>query len=104
MKEKCIIFGASQYGHRAYKVLNEIYEIIGFADNDSKKWGKEFCEKIIYKPEKLLDMQDLHIVIASQYYSAINSQLHSMGLKNIKVFNYCGKVLEDIDNKGYKIY
>lgn len=66
--------------------------------------GKEFCEKIIYKPEKLLDMQDLHIVIASQYYSAINSQLHSMGLKNIKVFYYCGKVLEDIDNKGYKIY
>ena len=104
MKKKCIIFGASQYGHRAYKVLNEIYEIIGFADNDSKKWGKEFCEKIIYKPEKLLDMQDLHIVIASQYYSAINSQLHSMGLKNIKVFYYCGKVLEDIDNKGYKIY
>lgn len=104
MKEKCIIFGASQYGYRAYSILIEKYEIIGFADNDSNKWGKEFCGIIVFMPEQLTEMENIQVIIASQYYSAINTQLYSMGMKNIKVFYYCGNVLEDEVNKGYKLY
>ncbi len=105
MKKKCIIFGASLYGNRAYGILDEKYEIIGFADNDSKKWGKEFCGKTVYRPEELKDMEDIQVIIASQYYSAINSQLHSMGIKNIRVFYYCGNVQHDsMEKKEYKLY
>lgn len=104
MKEKCIIFGASQYGHKAYQILNEIYEIIGFADNDSEKWGKEFCEKRIFKPDELIDMENIHIIIASQYYSEINSQLCNMGIKNKKVFYYCGSIQHDVGDKEYRLY
>lgn len=105
MKKKVIIFGASLYGEIAYNVLKGKYEIIGFADNDPKKWGNTFNGKKVFSPKELIAMENLEIIIASQYYSAISIQLFNMGLKEIKVFYYCGNPqLDTVYDKGYELY
>ena len=96
MKEKCVIFGAGRYGIVSYELLKEIYDIIGFSDNNEKKWGEKVLNLPVLKPELLLEIDRLTIIIASQWYAAINSQLRKMGLKNIKVFWYKADINIDI--------
>lgn len=84
---QCIIFGTGKIGNIAYKLLKNEYEIIGFADNDSKKWGEFFCEKLIYSPDKLGSFNDAEIIIATVYYRIIYEQLKKKGINNnIQVF------------------
>lgn len=100
-----IIFGASLYGEIAYNILKNEYDIIGFADNDTKKWEQTFNGKRVFSPKELLDIEKLEIIIASQYYSAINAQLYDMGIKDVKVFYYCGNLqLDTVFDKGYELY
>jgi len=87
MKEKCIIFGASGTGKRAYQLLKQKYEVLGFSDNDSKKWGKKFCGRMVFEPAALIRFESV-IIIASVYYAMIQKQLVEMGIDNIKVFSY----------------
>lgn len=86
MKKKCVIFGAGGYGHKAYELLQDKYDIIGFSDNDEKKWGKILLDKSIVQPDSLIQIKDIIIIIASQWYAAINSQLRKIGIENIMVF------------------
>lgn len=90
--EKCIIFGAGKYGKQAYGLLKSDYEVIGFADNDPKKWGTLFCGQRIYCPDELAAVKDVEIIIASVYYAAIYNQLKQMGIANIRQYVYTGKV------------
>lgn len=84
--KKCIIFGAGRIGKAAYNFLKDEYEIIGFADNDSKKWGKFFCEKLIYSPDQLGSFNDAEIIVATIYYRKICEQLERRGINHIRVF------------------
>lgn len=104
MKQRCVVFGTGKYGCAAYQVLEEKYDIIGFSDNNEEKWGKSFCDKPIIKPEKLLELEDVIIVIASQFYSAINKQLGGMGIKDIWVFWYMASIHTVSDKTAYKLY
>lgn len=90
MKEKIIIFGASQYGEIAYALLKEQYEIVGFADNSRQKQGTLFHGYNIYSPEEILQSGDVKVIIASQYYSDIGRQLQGMGAEQVFVFFYRG--------------
>jgi FlaA1/EpsC-like NDP-sugar epimerase len=38
MKEKVFIFGSSSTGQNILHAIEEIYEVIGFLDNDTKRW------------------------------------------------------------------
>lgn len=40
------IFGASEYGKRAYYELKERYRVIHFVDNSKRKQGTEFIDGI----------------------------------------------------------
>lgn len=84
--KKCIIFGAGERGNIAYRLLKAEYNIIGFTDNDTKKWGEFFCEKLIYSPTKLRLFNNTEIIIATLYYRTIYEQLCRDGLDNILVF------------------
>ena len=64
MKEKCIIFGASSSGAAAYRILKNSFEVLGFADNDKKKWGTYFENKLIYSPDQLIEYKNIKIIIA----------------------------------------
>lgn len=102
MKEKCIVFGASGTGERACQLLKEEYEVLGFSDNDSKKWGKKFCGRMVFEPVTLIS-SDAVIIIASVYYAMIQKQLVEMGIDNIKVFSYQIPSLEH-KNGAYKLF
>lgn len=102
-KNKCIIFGASKTGKTAYHFLQEKYDIVGFSDNSSVKWGGLFCGKKVLEPSVLVEQKDTLVVIASVYYAAINKQLYKMGIKNVKVFFLMGSV-EDNRGEEYQLF
>lgn len=103
MKLKCIIFGASKTGNAAYRLLKEQYDVIGFADNNSKKWGELFCEKEIYSPDELPLLENVEIIIASVYYASIYKQLKELGISRIQVFFLKGAA-SDNKSKEYALY
>ncbi len=103
MKSKCIIFGASKTGNVAYRLLKDKYEVIGFADNDKKKWGEKFCKKEIFNPVSLASMENVEIIIASVYYPLIYKQLREMGIYKIQLFFYAG-IAADNNSDTYKLY
>lgn len=86
--KKCIIFGVGKIGNIAYRFLKSEYEIIGFADNNSKKWGEFFHGKLIYSPDRLNLFNDIVIIIATVYYGVIYEQLKRKGINNIWLFTY----------------
>ena len=100
--KKCIIFGAGKRGNVAYRLLKMEYEVIGFADNDAKKWGEFFCEKLIYNPDELKQIKNVEIIIATVYYSSIYTQLKKMGIINVSVFLHMGSAIDDVGDK-YKL-
>lgn len=102
-KNKCIIFGASAGGKKAYVVLCKDYDVIGFSDNNSQKWGTKFCEKNVFSPLQLVDMEDCEIIIASVYYASIYNQLLEMNVKKVSVFYRLGNTtMENADD--YKLF
>ncbi len=103
MKEECIIFGASSSGVAAYRILKNSFEVLGFADNNKKKWGTYLENKLIYSPEQLIEYKNIKIIIASVYYSAICQQLNTMGIMNVEVFYLLGSANENISNE-YKLF
>jgi len=103
--EKCIIFGASQSGENALRVLGRQFQILGFSDNDKKKWGQSFLGKKVYPPQELADREEkVKIIIASVYYASINKQLRGYGLTDIEVFYYMGSATDNRNSKDYKLY
>ena len=59
---------------------NTNIRIIGFADNDEKKWDKEFCGAVVFRPEKGVLRKADKILIASSYYGEIYDQLVNLGI------------------------
>ena len=102
-KKRCIIFGASKGGSYACDVLSQNYEVIGFSDNNEKKWGTTFCGKEIFAPSRLVEFKDCEVIIASVYYAAIQRQLLEMGLTMLSVFYRIGHT--DVRHgMQYKLY
>lgn len=99
-----IIFGAGGLGKIAYESLHKNYNIIGFSDNDKKKWGNLYINKPVIAPKQLLQISEKTIIIASEYYAVINRQLRDMGLNNIRVFIYKEDIKSEIDRNAYELY
>jgi len=81
--KKIIIFGASQRAKNIYKLLMDWtnWDVLFFADNDSKKWGTSFCGKEVRDPKELPSYKE-DILIASTYEDEIMQQLFHMGMSN----------------------
>lgn len=82
--EKVWIFGTGSY-YRNRKSETQKYEILGFLDNDSKKWGKHIDEKMIVNPKEIIDSEYDKVIIASTYHGDIINQLFSMGVPMNKI-------------------
>lgn len=57
------------------------FSICGYIDNNSEVWGGK-----IISPEKLPELKDVYIIVASVYYASIKGQLEKMGLKEDRDF------------------
>ena len=81
-----VIFGASSLGECAYRYLQDKENIIAFIDNDDKKWNTELFGIKILSPDRLNELVDTTIVIASMWYKEIVKQIYS-------IVNYDPKIL-----------
>ncbi|HCL4465087.1 TPA: class I SAM-dependent methyltransferase [Clostridium botulinum] len=84
MKKDIVIFGASKFGQIAYILLKEEYNILYYCDNDINKIGKTINNIKIISPEKLKEIDNIKIYIASQYYKEIEKQLLRMNITNFE--------------------
>jgi|GEM_PF-685344 len=84
---KIIIFGASDLGKSAYYALRGTYKIAYFTDNNKKLWGTQFDGIEIINPNKLKEIDDSEIVIASMYYDEITSQIFQYGFDYVYIYN-----------------
>lgn len=84
--EKVYIFGASEYGKRAYRELKERYEIVGFLDNDSKKWNQIITDDIIALSPCILHERPGKVIIASAYANEIVMQLNEFSVTDFQIF------------------
>lgn len=101
--ERYVIFGASGGGIKVAKTLRNLgIEFAYFVDNDSKKWGTYWEDKLIKSPDDLLE-DDARIIIASDYQSEIEKQLDGMGilnrlvLKEELIMDYVDTHIEEFD-------
>ncbi|NFF64913.1 class I SAM-dependent methyltransferase [Clostridium sporogenes] len=84
MKKDIVIFGASKFGEIAYILLKDEYNILYYCDNDINKVGKTINGIKIISPEKLKEMDNVKIYIASQYYKEIEPQLLIINIANFE--------------------
>jgi len=85
MKCDAVLFGASGLGRLAGTILVSQYNIIGFCDNDSKKWGTEFEGIQVFPPDKLKEIK-AKVIITSCYSDEIALQLTEMGIDDYFIF------------------
>ena len=86
-KKKILIYGTGGYGKRVKYALNEdCYEVIGYLDNNSKKWGDSCAGVMIMSPIKLFDNNLVYdyIIISVPDYGKL--------IKRILVEKYCVNV------------
>lgn len=104
MKENIIIFGASTRGVYVYERLKNNFNIQYFCDNDIKKHGTKISNIEIISPEKLSDIKDCKIIIASMYYEEICQQLCNMGINNFEVYPSNAEcAIKDIESRDINL-
>jgi len=75
-----MLFGTGKMLDSVEKVIkNYGYNITGYIDNNSEKWGTIINGKKIYSPQTLLERND-YIYISTIYYEEIYEQLTAMGI------------------------
>ncbi len=84
-----VLFGAGNMCRNYMKCYGEKYKPLFTCDNDSSKWGKEFCGLEVKSPEALRGLsKDTVIMICNTHYFEIEQQLQEMGIENkITFFN-----------------
>lgn len=97
---KLLIFGT---GISAEKVQLNIKKkdaiVIGYLDNNKKKQGCHYQDKIIYAPEKCKELDYDYIIIASVKYELIIPQLLHLGVDKKRIVPYF-----QFDHKQYEGY
>jgi len=77
--EDIIIFGTGAWGERSYKALSKTgIHIIAFSDNDSAKWGTQFCEIDVLPPNELKNRGAYVLIAVKEYGDEIQKQLKVM--------------------------
>ena len=81
--DKRVLFGAGNMCRAYMKDYGEDYPPLFTCDNNSSRWGEEFCGLTIENPEKLKELpEDVVIIMCNMYYDEIEKQIRAMGLKN----------------------
>jgi serine/threonine-protein kinase len=111
-KSKVVIFGADVLGKwsldyaKSYKV-----QIDYFADNNPKKWGKDFCGVEVCPPEQLRSLDNVIIILAVSYFPSMERvifQLADYGFYcGVNVFpsinSYIGELAYEYTKKAYAV-
>ena len=86
--EQVVLFGAGNMCRNYMKCYGEKYPPLFTCDNNPKLWDREFEGLVIKNPEELKKLPESYgVIICNIFYSEIETQLRSMGIKNIGYFN-----------------
>lgn len=86
MLQKVVIFGASDTGKRIYEDIKSEVEVLGFVDQDQKKWGGVIDHILIESPEVLINKEfDLIYIGVLTYYNEVLQLLKDMGIPAEKI-------------------
>lgn len=90
--KQVILFGSGQVGRCAYTLLriNQVNNLVAFADNDESKWGKSIGGCLIRKPEQLAKEypKAYYLITNARYPEEIRSQLKAYGIPESRIRNY----------------
>ena len=83
--ENILIFGTGGRAEKVLKTVDEDSEIIGFIDNNEKKQGTLFHNKVVFSINEINNLTWDVIVICSVAYKAIVKQLLEIGIASEKI-------------------
>lgn len=86
--EKICIWGTGRIADRVLRQCDvfEQYDLQGFIDNDQRKQGKMYSNRLIYAPEKLHNMSVERIIILADSYTAICWQIRQcLKISNVAI-------------------
>ncbi len=63
-KQKIVIWGTGRFGELAYYYYKNECDILFFTDSNSSRWDKKLCSVPIMSPDKLLEMNNIRVVLA----------------------------------------
>lgn len=99
LAKKIILFGSSKKAEKIREKLNQYgLGVSYYVDNDSNKWGKSIGGLTVLKPEDILgnlELDNILVIISSQYVSEIKEQLKKIKLTENKHF------VTGVDYLGY---
>lgn len=94
-----VIFGTGMSSFSFIRAFNEL-EILFYLDNNEAKQNTLHNGKPVLSPEvlKVINLSEIKIVIASEYYEEISKQLNEYGLiKDINYFHLKSFLIENTD-------
>ena len=86
--DKAIIFGAGGTGQRVYGLIKNQYEVVGFADNGSDRWGEKLFGVPIFNPENIVGggiKYDFIVLGTLMGYQELQEQLEKLGVPSFKI-------------------
>lgn len=96
---KAVIFGASLSGRSALSAVSELYDVLAFVDNDSKKHGSSIQNIPIISPPEIAALKPDIILIASEFFEQIQTQLQQL-VPNIMVEVLPARLIKPIQLKN----
>ncbi len=87
-KGRFMIWGTGSFYQLNYSqyVKNNLDNLIGFIDNNSKLWGTSIDNYPVYPPESISELQPKSILIASMFFREIVSQIIDMNLDFCEIY------------------
>ncbi len=85
--KKVMIFGTGSSAQYVYDLLNYDVNLICYLENDETKINKNFNGKKVISPMELINYEFDYIIIASQYYKEIETQLLKLKIGKNKLIN-----------------
>lgn len=101
---KFLIWGTGSMALRNYKIYKKIdslknVSVVGFIDNNSKKWGEKLDGVTIFSPNEIEDLEWDYICIFSSYKKQILKQLvKEMSVSEEKIKNIFYPYIEQLKN------
>jgi hypothetical protein len=96
-KQKCVIFGAGDWGKSAFSKINSVFEVVAYSDNNNTLWDAVINGVQVVPPTDLpnLCLSDIKVIILSEaHYFDIFKQLKNMGINALRYNNLLGAMYE----------
>ena len=83
--KRLIIFGTGRGGENIFQKENHANKVLAFVDNSSAKQGTHYLGKCVIAPNEISNLVFDEVIIASQYFDEICTQLVELKIPPEKI-------------------